>query len=206
MSSVSLRLEPGERIGIIGPNGAGKSTLLLALCGFLPVAQGTCRLDGVSIENSSEHFRASRGLLLAHASLSVFPHLTCAEHLALARSLAVRAKPRDIWGLHGGAFDFIRQRNGVQGRFLSGGERQLLSLAMALIRSPKLLLLDEPTRGLAVELQLVIAELLTSCDFTLMIVEHNHDWLRRVCTRTLLVKSQGIMLANDTGCPAQGGA
>ncbi|MGB6537034.1 MAG: ABC transporter ATP-binding protein [Xanthobacteraceae bacterium] len=170
---VSLRVGEGEVVALLGRNGAGKSTTLKTLAGVLHPRSGTIRFDGEPIGLLPSHVIAARGLQLVPEERRIFGGLTVVENLDLAALSAKNPLPLDdIFAI----FPRLRERRGSYGRNLSGGEQQMLAIARALIRRPRLILLDEPFEGLAViivqNLLEVCRELVTAGQ-TIVIVEQN---------------------------------
>lgn len=158
VSAVSLEVAAGTMVGVVGANGAGKSTLVNALAGWSrgrPVVAGELTLDGEPVHRLSAHERAQRGLVLVPEGKGVFNELTVEENLALVRPPAEAANRHrftrdEIFRL----FPRLLERRHHRGAALSGGERQMLALSRALLAAPRVLLLDEPSAGLAPRLVL----------------------------------------------------
>ncbi len=170
---VSLRVERNEVVALLGRNGAGKSTTLKRLMGVVKPRAGSVRLDGVEIAGMKSHAIARAGVQLVHEERRIFGTLTVEENLALAGLSAP-----DRWPLARiyDIFPRLHQRRTSRGTDLSGGEQQMLALGRALIRDPKIILLDEPFEGLA---PLIVRELVNVCrrlaaeGHTLVLVEQN---------------------------------
>jgi branched-chain amino acid transport system ATP-binding protein len=144
---VSFAAAEGEAIAVIGSNGAGKTTLFRALCGLLRPSHGTVRLDGRPITRRRAHDIARRGLAYVPAERHLFPDMTVAENLDLG---AFPRRPRaDRRALVLALFPRLDERRRQRAGTLSGGEQQMLAVGRALMSEPRLLLLDEPTTGLA---------------------------------------------------------
>jgi branched-chain amino acid transport system ATP-binding protein len=139
VQDVDLQVEPGEIVALLGPNGAGKTTTMLALAGELPLLGGEIRLHG-ELTRAPLHARARAGLAFVTEERSVFMGLTAAENLRVGRCDERRALE---------LFPELQKRIDVRGGLLSGGEQQMLTLARALSRSPRVLLADELSLGLA---------------------------------------------------------
>ena len=146
---VSMEIGRGEIVAIIGPNGSGKSTVLKAACGLLPAWKGDIVLDGESITGSTPARNVSRGLTFCPQGNRVFGELSVRENFEIGgfRLPKKKLRPRieEILAIFPSLTDRLRQQAGT----LSGGEQQMLALARALMPRPKLLLLDEPSLGLA---------------------------------------------------------
>jgi branched-chain amino acid transport system ATP-binding protein len=153
LKGVSLRVERGEYVGVIGPNGAGKTTLLLALSGALPVRSGRIALDGEDLAGVPQHRRVSRGVAIVPEGREVFGPLSVRENLELGayhrRRTSPRAEVRADLEMVLDLFPVLRQRTRQLAATLSGGEQQMLAVGRALMSRPRLLLLDEPSLGLA---------------------------------------------------------
>jgi branched-chain amino acid transport system ATP-binding protein len=152
LKGVSLRVEQGEFVGVIGPNGAGKTTLLLALSGALPIAGGRVVLDGEDLVHVPHHRRVARGIAIVPEGREVFGPLTVLENLELGayhRRGAPREEIRRDLELVFELFPILRTRVRQLAATLSGGEQQMLAIGRALMSRPRLLLLDEPSLGLA---------------------------------------------------------
>jgi branched-chain amino acid transport system ATP-binding protein len=146
----SLTVGKGEIVGLVGPNGAGKSTTLLTIMGVLPAAHGSIRYDGNSILGTRTERIVRSGIALVPEGRHIFDDLTVEENLRLglvgrSQSDGVEADREWIYGL----FPVVRDFGGRQAGVLSGGQRQQLAIARALIAKPRMLLLDEPSLGLA---------------------------------------------------------
>ena len=170
---VSMTVREREVVALLGRNGAGKSTTLKTLAGVLRPRTGTIRFENVPIESLPSHGIARLGLQLVPEERRIFGGLTVEENLDLAALSA--AQPlllADMFAI----FPRLRQRRNSYGRSLSGGEQQMLAIARALIRRPRLILLDEPFEGLAVN---IVENLLEVCrglavqGQTFVIVEQN---------------------------------
>jgi branched-chain amino acid transport system ATP-binding protein len=154
---VSLMIRPNEVVALLGRNGAGKSTTLKSLVGAVRPRSGTIMLDGAPIHRLPPHAIAMLGLQLVPEERRVFGSLNVEENLLLAALTATSAWPLErIWTI----FPRLRERRRSRGTDLSGGEQQMLAIARALVRNPRLLLLDEPFEGLA---PTIVRDLLTVC-------------------------------------------
>jgi len=170
---VSMQVREREVVALLGRNGAGKSTTLKTLAGVLRPRSGAIRFDGATIEQLPSYQIARLGLQLVPEERRIFGALTVAENLDIAALSAREPLPlNDIYAI----FPRLRERRGSHGRSLSGGEQQMLAIARALIRRPRLILLDEPFEGLAV---IIVQNLLEICrelaakGQTIVIVEQN---------------------------------
>jgi branched-chain amino acid transport system ATP-binding protein len=170
---VSMQVRDREVVALLGRNGAGKSTTLKTLAGVLRPRSGAIHFDGAAIEQLPSHQIARLGLQLVPEERRIFGALTVAENLDIAALSAREPLPFDeIYAI----FPRLRERRGSYGRSLSGGEQQMLAIARALIRRPRLILLDEPFEGLAV---IIVQNLLEICrelaakGQTFVIVEQN---------------------------------
>ena len=170
---VCMQVREREVVALLGRNGAGKSTTLKTLAGVLHPRSGTIRFDGQPIELLPSHKIASLGMQLVPEERRVFAGLTVEENLELAAlSARQRLSLADVFTI----FPRLRERRGSYGRSLSGGEQQMLAIGRALIRRPRLILLDEPFEGLAatiVQNLLEVCRELVAQGRTIVIVEQN---------------------------------
>jgi branched-chain amino acid transport system ATP-binding protein len=146
--SASLHVEAAEIVALLGPNGAGKSTLVKAVAGLVPVSAGTVQFEGRDITGRPAHRLIGEGLAFVPQTENIFTKLTVAENLALAGHRLGRRLRERLDAVFALFPDLARQRGLGAGR-LSGGQRQMLACARALIVEPRLLMLDEPSAGLA---------------------------------------------------------
>jgi branched-chain amino acid transport system ATP-binding protein len=152
LKSVTLHVERGEFVGVIGPNGAGKTSLLLALSGAAPIRQGRVTFDGEDITSLPQHLRVKRGIAIVPEGRETFGPLTVMENLELGayhRRHAASSERRADLGMVLDLFPILGERAKQQAATLSGGEQQMLAIGRALMARPRLLLLDEPSLGLA---------------------------------------------------------
>ena len=170
---VALTIERNEVVALLGRNGAGKSTTLKSLMGVVTPRSGSIVLDGADIAGRKSHTIAQAGMQLVHEDRRIFGSLNVEENLVLAGLTATNRWPLDrIYAM----FPRLKERRLSRGTDLSGGEQQMLAIARALIREPKILLLDEPFEGLA---PIIVRDLLATCRSlaeagqTILIVEQN---------------------------------
>ena len=170
---VSMRVERNEVVALLGRNGAGKSTTLKSLMGVVPPKAGSVVFDGIDVAGRKSHKIAQAGMQLVHEERRIFGSLSVEENLLLAGFTATKCWPLDrIYEM----FPRLRQRRGNRGTDLSGGEQQMLAIARALVRDPKVMLLDEPFEGLA---PVIVRDLMTACrnmasaGQTIVLVEQN---------------------------------
>jgi len=148
LKGVDLRVDAGEIVGIIGPNGAGKSTLLKTIAGLLAPSRGHITLEGRSIAGHAPRDISRRGLAYVPQEQNIFPTMTVRENLEMGGYVDKAGSRRRI-DLAFARFPILAARRRVAARSLSGGERQILAMAMALMVEPRVLLLDEPSAGLS---------------------------------------------------------
>jgi branched-chain amino acid transport system ATP-binding protein len=189
LNNCNLDLADGEIIGIIGPNGAGKSTLIKALFGLVPLRAGTVQLRGESIAGLRAHELVRRGVGYVPQRDNVFPRLTIEENLRMGVYLRPRTFADRVDSVVG-LFPVLRDRRRQRAGSLSGGERQMVAMARALMMEPSVLLLDEPSAGLSPKFQDdVFARVLdvNRAGVSVVMVEQN-------ATRCLEIAQRGYVL------------
>ena len=170
---VAMRVERHEVVALLGRNGAGKSTTLKSLMGVVTPRSGRVMLDGVDLAGRRSHKIAQAGMQLVHEERRIFGSLSVEENIIIAGITAEKRWPLDrIYAM----FPRLRARRGNRGNELSGGEQQMLAIARALVRNPKVILLDEPFEGLA---PVIVRDLVKACrdlaaaGQTIVLVEQN---------------------------------
>ena len=198
LRSVSLEVERGEIVAMIGANGAGKSTTLRAICGFLPPRKGSIEFDGRPIAGLTPDRIAALGLVHVPEGRRVFPELTVEENLlAAAYLLRDRREVRRRLAETLERFALLRQRRKQAAGTLSGGEQQMLAFGRAMMTGPKLLLLDEPSLGLA---PLLVAEVMRSvkmfrdAGITVLLVEQNANLALQLADRGYVMETGAIQM------------
>ncbi|MEO5333968.1 MAG: ABC transporter ATP-binding protein [Magnetococcus sp. YQC-5] len=200
LQNISLHIEPGEIVTLIGANGAGKSTLLMALFGNPRVVRGQILLDGVDITHLPTHHMVRLGLALVPEGRRIFPGMTVQENLAMGR-VAVNKQDgfesdrisERIFAM----FPILAERAGQRAGTLSGGEQQMLAIGRALMSRPRLLLLDEPSLGLA---PLMIRKIFTVLEeiadegMTIFLVEQNANQALRLADRGYVLVNGRILM------------
>ena len=172
---VSLRVEKNEVVALLGRNGAGKSTTLKSLMGVVTPRAGSVRLDGEELAGERSHAIACAGMQLVHEERRIFGSLDVEENIVLAGLTAPRDRRWPLARVYE-LFPRLMERRRSRGTDLSGGEQQMLAIARALVRDPKIILLDEPFEGLA---PLIVKELVRVCrdlaraGQTIVLVEQN---------------------------------
>ncbi|MEM1553011.1 MAG: ABC transporter ATP-binding protein [Candidatus Bathyarchaeia archaeon] len=149
LRGLSLTVKQGEIVALIGPNGAGKSTLLKVVVGLLPPWEGSVWLNGMEITTLPVHQRVQQGLVYSMQGGEVFPSLTVKENLEMGTLTLPKAERQEAMESVLGLFPLLRENWHRRAGLLSGGQRQALALGMVLLKRPKVLLLDEPSAGLA---------------------------------------------------------
>ena len=199
---VSFAIERGEIVTILGSNGAGKTTTLRSLAGLIRPTRGRVRLDGKDIADLAPHQIAQRGLALVPEGRQLFPEHTVRENLELGAYPALRKGQRaefdqilaDVFEL----FPRVRERLGQPAGLLSGGEQQMVAIARALVSRPQVLLLDEPSLGLAPLLVRSIFDTflkLKERGLTILLVEQM-AWLGlEICDRAHVLETGSIVLS-----------
>jgi branched-chain amino acid transport system ATP-binding protein len=148
LKGVSIRVDDGEIVTIIGPNGAGKSTLLKAVAGLIAATEGRIVLEGRDVTAADALGRAKAGISFVPQERNVFGALTVAENLAISAFLAPGEAAQRADEVYV-RYPMLRDKRRALARALSGGQRQILAMAMGLVTKPRLVLLDEPTAGLS---------------------------------------------------------
>ena len=195
---VNLEIERGQTLGLLGANGAGKTTLMKTVAGALPASAGTIRLDGKDVSRLPAYERARSGLALVPEGRHVLATLSVRDNLALTRAIEghrpglapFEERLAEVFTL----FPRLRERAGQPGGSLSGGEQQMLAIARALLLKPDVLMLDEPTQGLA---PIIVRSLATTLRglrgrFGMIIVEQNKAFLEGLADRVLYMRAGSL--------------
>jgi branched-chain amino acid transport system ATP-binding protein len=190
---VALRVEKNEVVALLGRNGAGKSTTLKSLMGVVTPQSGSVVLDGVDMAGQASHVIARAGMQLVHEDRRIFGSLNVEENLILAGLTAPKRWTLDrIYEM----FPRLRERRTSRGTDLSGGEQQMLAIARALIRDPKIILLDEPFEGLA---PVIVKDLMRACrelaaaGQTIVLVEQNLPATLALAQRVYMINNGHIV-------------
>ena len=199
VKGVSLQVRPGEVVTIIGANGAGKSTLLKGIVGLEPLAGGRLLVDGQDCSRMPAHQRVGVGIALAPEGRGVFPDQTVRENLMLGAYTRRRdpARVQTLIEQEFARFPRLAERESQPAGTLSGGEQQMLSISRALMSEPKLLLLDEPSLGLA---PLIIVEIfrsiraLRASGLTILLVEQMANQALALADRAYVLETGRVTL------------
>lgn len=198
LKGISLTVNEGETVSLIGANGAGKSTLLMSIFGQPRIADGQILFRGEDISRRSTHFIASNGIAQAPEGRRIFPDMTVEENLLMGTiAIGDRYQKEDKARMYA-LFPRLEERRSQRAMTLSGGEQQMLAIARALMSRPKLLLLDEPSLGLApivVKQIFQILRELTQQGMTLFLVEQNANHALKLSDRAYVMVNGEIRLS-----------
>ena len=201
LRDASLTVGSGEVVGLIGPNGAGKTTLLNSIAGLLTPAGGTVTFEGADITGAAPEKLLRSGLALVPEHRRIFVDLTVEENLKIGGVTVGAAERAALLEEMAEQFPVLRHKWTTSAGYLSGGEAQQLAIARSLMSKPKLLMMDEPSLGLAPVLVDVVFELIASLrdqGRTLLIVEQNAARMLEASDRAYVMRS-GEVVAQGTG-------
>jgi amidase len=197
LHGVSFALAAGDALGIVGHNGMGKTTLLKTLMGLLPVTSGVISVDGVDITHEPAHARSRLGIAYVPQGRGILPALTALDNLRLAWSRDTEETEQEALDRVLALFPRLAALLDRRGGALSGGEQQLLALARALMASPWMLLLDEPSEGIqpsiVQEIGRTLSALREQTGLTMIVVEQNLDLVLDVATRIAVLEKGRIV-------------
>jgi branched-chain amino acid transport system ATP-binding protein len=198
---VSLALEPGETLALIGANGAGKSSTLKAVLGMASYAQGTITLDGADLKGLKPSQVVRRGVGYSPEGRRVFPQLSVLDNLKVGGiTRAVGELPDRIERIYG-YFPRLKERAGQRAGSLSGGEQQMLAIGRALMSKPTLLMLDEPSLGLAPVLVErigdIVREIQAAEGLAVLLAEQNATWALSLASRGVILDVGRIRMTGD---------
>ena len=202
LRSIDIDVAQGEAVALIGVNGAGKTTLLRAISGLLPTV-GTLHFDGQDLSTLSPHKRVRAGISHVPEGRRIFPGLTVRENLEVGASS--RSGAQDLREDFERVFDLfprLKERSGQMGWSLSGGEQQMLAIGRALMARPRLLLLDEPSLGLAPRLAEEVYARIAAINqggLTVLLVEQNTVLALNVASRAYVIENGCIVLTDSAG-------
>lgn len=198
VQGIDLQVEAGRIVALIGANGAGKSTTLRAISGLLPVAAGRIEFDGQTITGLPPHEIVRRGLVQVPEGRGIFANLSVDENLELGSFRRTdRAEVRRDRDEALQLFPRLRERLGQNAGTLSGGEQQMLAIARALIASPRLLLLDEPSLGLAPQVLQTIFQVIREINTrgtTILLVEQNARMALQAAHEAYVLETGAIVM------------
>jgi len=200
IKDISLTVDEGEIVTLVGANGAGKSTTLKTLSGLRKVAAGSVVFDGDDITTMPGHVRVRRGLCQAPEGRGIFPGMSVAENLQMGAYIHGKPDPADLERVFD-LFPRLKEREKQAGGTLSGGEQQMLAIGRALMTKPRLLLLDEPSMGLAPQLIQLIFRIIREINqqgTTVLLVEQNAAQALAIAHRAYVLET-GSVVKTGTG-------
>lgn len=201
LRGISLSVEEGEIVTLIGANGAGKTTTLMSICGITAIRSGEIFLDGVDISKTHPNRIVSMGLSQVPEGRRIFPQLTVLENLDMGAFLRndkdlIKKDLEDVFDI----FPRLAERRGQPGGTLSGGEQQMLAISRALMARPRILLLDEPSLGLAPLLVHNIFEVIKRINVerktTIFLVEQNANMALKIANKGYVLQNGTIKMAD----------
>jgi len=201
LKGISLTIDKGEIVTLIGSNGAGKSTTLKTISGLLRPREGEIWFDGQRLDGTPAHDVVSKGICQSPEGRRIFPRMTVRENLEMGAFQRAKGAGRDadferVYTL----FPRLKERQGQNGGTLSGGEQQMLAIGRALMAAPKVLLLDEPSMGLApilVEQIFDIIRDINASGTTVLLVEQNALMALGIAKRGYILQTGEIVLQDD---------
>jgi len=202
LKGVSLSVEPGEVVTLIGSNGAGKSTTLRSISGLTPASGGRVTFDGEEITRIPAHDIVGRGIALAPEGRHCFPRMTVRENLELGGYLRRGAGIGEDFERVFSLFPRLKEREKQKAGTMSGGEQQMLAIGRALMARPKLLMLDEPSMGIAPILVQRIYETIGEINrsgVAILLVEQNANYALEAAKRGYVLETGRVVLSGDSG-------
>jgi branched-chain amino acid transport system ATP-binding protein len=203
---VSLEVRAGESVAVLGPNGAGKTTLLRAISKLIDASAGEITMEGARLNELPAHEVIGRGITHVPENRRLFPRLTVEENLRMGAFLpSARSRFAERRDFVFGLFPPLEERRAQPAGTLSGGEQQMCAIARALMSGPKLLLLDEPSAGLApVVVQSIFALVKRICaeGYTVLVVEQNVQQVLKVVDRAYLLETGRIKSSGEAAALA----
>jgi len=196
LHALSLGVAEGEVVALLGRNGAGKTTTLRSVTGLTPPRKGAIRYKGRDIAGLDPHRISQSGIALVPETRGIFSYLSARENLAIARRASSRWQMEAVLE----RFPTLKQRLANKGHQLSGGEQQMLAIARALLTGPELLLLDEPSQGLA---PMVVSAVMSTIRelkaerVSMLLVEQNAEMALAIADRACVMESGRIRLSGD---------
>ena len=202
LKGISLEINEGEIISLIGANGAGKSTTLMSISNIVSPREGSIIYQGEIINTKPPEDIVKMGLCQVPEGRHIFPHLTVRENLDMGAFLrddkgGIKKDLNYVYSL----FPILKERSGQSGGTLSGGEQQMLAISRALMSRPKLLLLDEPSMGLApiiiVQIFDIIKQINEENNTTIFLVEQNANQALQIADRAYVIENGKITMSDD---------
>jgi branched-chain amino acid transport system ATP-binding protein len=201
LKGVTVTVEPGEVVTLIGANGAGKSTTLRSIAGLTPASAGKITFEGEEITRVPAHDVVGRGIALSPEGRHCFPRMTVRENLDLGAYHRGRDDVAEDLERVFALFPRLKERERQNAGTMSGGEQQMLAIGRALMARPRLLMLDEPSMGLAPNLVERIYETIQEINrsgVAILLVEQNANYALEVSARGYVMETGRIVLANDS--------
>jgi branched-chain amino acid transport system ATP-binding protein len=205
LKGISFSVEEGEVVTLIGSNGAGKSTTLRTISGVRPLSSGSIRFQGEDIAHVPAHRRVEMGICQAPEGRGIFPGMTVLENLEMGAYTRPRSQRADVQAELEHVlrlFPRLAERRGQLGGTLSGGEQQMLAIGRALMSHPRLLLLDEPSMGLAPKLVAQIFSIISEINqlgTTILLVEQNAAMALQRADRAYVLETGTIVRSDEAG-------
>ncbi len=199
---IDLEVDKGEIVAVVGPNGAGKTTLLRTIVGLLREDNGDIIFEGERINDLPAYERVRRGISLVPEGGELFPYMTVQENLDIGAYLPeARKKYEENLEFVFTLFPRLKERRNQLAGTLSGGERQMLAIARALMSSPKLLMFDEPSLGLAPNLAVNVLKTIKELNkegYTILLVEQNVKLALEISSRGYVIENGRIVLSDES--------
>jgi urea transport system ATP-binding protein len=201
INGLSLNVEEGEKLVILGRNGVGKTTLLKSIIGVLPLEQGTIKFGDTEVSSYAANARSRLGIAYVPQGREIIPDLTLEENLDLggyAHTKDLESQKAKVLDLFPALKEHLKRKGGV----LSGGQQQQLAIGRALMSSPKILLLDEPTEGIqpnvVAEISNILKRIQTEMKVTVVIVEQNLKFAKKIADRFVIMQKGQIVASGKT--------